>query len=243
MKEVNYGIDSPGVIRNLFILGATLIIAALWLPPLSVPRLLFKINALIFAIGGGLILEAVLMIAYSKHGKFRQRDRILALYQWKGDENILDVGTGSGLLMIGAAKKLTTGMCVGIDIWNTDELRGNSMLKTRLNVDAEGVTKKAEIVTRNILRTYFSDNRFDVVLSNQCLHNLPGLQERELACKEIHRVLKENGVAIISDFKYGKEIERSFKRLGMEAQTMGTYYLDTFPPLTIVKATKTPAGN
>lgn len=239
MKNVNYGIDSPGVIRNLFILGFTLIAAALWLPPISVPRLLFKINAIIFTIGGGLVLEAVLMILYSKYGKFRHRDRMLALHNWRGNENVLDVGTGSGMLMIAAAKRLTTGMCVGIDIWNTDELRGNSMLRTRQNVDDEGVTGRAEIVTRNILKTYFSNNRFDVILSNQCLHNLLGMQERELACREINRVLKKDGVAIISDFKYGKEIERVFKKLGMQVQNMGTYYLDTFPPLTIIKAAKT----
>lgn len=242
MKDADYGIDSPGVIRNLFLLGFTLILAALWLPPISVPGLLFKINALIFTIGAGLAGEAVLMIVYSKYGKFKQRDRILAQWRWRGDENVLDVGTGKGLLMIGAAKRLTTGMCVGIDIWNTDELRGNSMISTRSNVEAEGVERKTEIVTRNILKTYFSDNRFDVVLSNQCLHSLPGTEQREQACREIHRILREGGAAIISDYKYGKEIEKSFRKLGMDVKNAGTYYLDTFPPLSIIRATKEGRG-
>lgn len=238
MKDVNYGIDSPGVIRNLFLLGFTLILIALWLPPLSVPGLLFKMNALIFTIGAGLVCEAVLMIVYSKHGKLRHRDRILSQYSWRGDENVLDVGTGRGLLMIGVAKRLTNGMCVGIDIWNTDELRGNSMNMTRRIAEAEGVGDKTEIVTRNILKTYFSDDRFDVVVSNQCLHSLLGVGQREQACREIQRILKPEGIAIVSDYKYGKEIERSFRKLGMDVKNVGTYYIDTFPPLTIVRAIK-----
>jgi len=32
-----------------------------------------------------------------------------SLVSWQGNETVLDVGTGRGLLMIGAAKKLTTG--------------------------------------------------------------------------------------------------------------------------------------
>lgn len=35
---------------------------------------------------------------------------------WLEDESVLGVGTGLGLLMIGAAKKLTTGKSYGIDI-------------------------------------------------------------------------------------------------------------------------------
>lgn len=241
-EKANYGIDSPGVIRNLVILGFTLLLAALWLPPMHVPHLLFTINALVFTIGSGLVGEAVLMFAYSKFGKFRHRDRILALRQWRGDENVLDVGTGSGLLMIGAARKLTTGLCVGIDIWNREDIRGNSMLLTRQNVEAEGLSERTEIVTRNILKTYFSDNRFDVVLSNQCMHCLAGPAEREQACREIKRLLKDDGVAIISDFKYGREIEKYLGGLGMTVQKRGTYYFDTFPPLTIIEAKKVWSG-
>ncbi len=238
MEKADYGIDSPGVIRNLLIFGTTLILFAFWLPPIHVPHLLFTINALVFTIGASLLGESLLMIAYSKLGKLRHRERMLALYQWRGDENVLDVGTGSGLLMIGAAKRLTTGLCVGIDIWNREDVRGNSMILTRQNVEAEEVGDRTEIVTRNILKTYFSDNRFDVVLSNQCMHCLAGPAEREQACREIERVLKGGGVAIISDFKYGREIGKYLSGLGMTVHDRGTYYFDTFPPLTILEAFK-----
>jgi arsenite methyltransferase len=38
-------------------------------------------------------------------------------------ENVLDVGTGQGLLMNGAAKHLTTGKSIGIDIWISKDLQ------------------------------------------------------------------------------------------------------------------------
>ena len=49
-----------------------------------------------------------LMLLYSLRGKFHHRDRILALAKLRGDEDVLDVGTGRGLLLVGAAKKLVT---------------------------------------------------------------------------------------------------------------------------------------
>ena len=45
------------------------------------------------------------MLVYSKWGKFRHRDRMLNMIAWRGDEHVLDVGTGRGLLIIGAAKR------------------------------------------------------------------------------------------------------------------------------------------
>jgi ubiquinone/menaquinone biosynthesis C-methylase UbiE len=65
--------------------------------------------------GAVLLAEACLMLLYSLKGKFRHRDRMLALAQLHGDENVLDIGTGRGLLLVGAAKRLTTGRAVGLD--------------------------------------------------------------------------------------------------------------------------------
>ncbi len=38
----------------------------------------------------------------------------------QGNERILDIGCGRGLLLIGAAQRLTTGKAIGIDIWTVD---------------------------------------------------------------------------------------------------------------------------
>ena len=60
------------------------------------------------------LILASLMLASSRFGKFHARDRILARLKLRGDETVLDVGCGHGLLLIAAAKLLPRGHAVGI---------------------------------------------------------------------------------------------------------------------------------
>jgi len=237
MKKINYGIDAPKVIRNLLGIGVLLLLISLFLwfgffPQINFLRLSFLSPAIC------LIIAGLLMIAYSKYGKFKHRDRILKLHQWKGDEKVLDVGTGLGLLMIGAAKKLNSGKSYGIDIFNSYDLSDNTIEQTKLNTELEKVEDKTEILTENILKTNFNDNYFDVIVSNLCLHNIYKTEERKQACREIYRILKPGGETIISDFKHTGEYKKEFESMGMKVKKEGTYFFDTFPPLTIIKAIK-----
>src|SRR5262245_50202181 len=49
------------------------------------------------------------MVWYSYFGKLRMRERLLDRVPWRGDERVLDVGCGRGLMLLGAAARLTTG--------------------------------------------------------------------------------------------------------------------------------------
>lgn len=237
MNKANYGIDAPKVIRTLFLLGTVSMFVAALLSSGKFPAITnLKYSFLSTAIG--LILSALLMVLYSKFGKTKHRDRMLNMYEWKGDENVLDVGTGSGLLMIGAAKHLITGKSYGIDIFNSYDLSDNTIAHTKLNTRIEGVEDKTKILSENILKTNFSDEFFDVIISNLCLHNIYNKNERNQACREIFRLLKPGGVAIISDFKHNGEYQKVFEQLGMKVEKKGPYFLSTFPPLTITRATK-----
>ena len=237
MKKINYGIDAPKVIRNLLIIGFILL-ATSFLPSDLFPPISTFLHNYALAPGISLIASGLLMYAYAKFGKTKHRERILNLYKWKGDEQVLDVGTGLGLLMIGAAKKLTTGKSTGIDIFNKYDLSNNTIEQTKINAALENVSDKTEILVENILKTNFRDNYFDVVVSNLCLHNLYKADERKQACAEINRILKLGGKAIISDFKNTGEYKNTFATLGMNVQKAGNYFFDTFPPLTIIIATK-----
>ena len=68
-----------------------------------------------------------------------------------------------------------------------------------MNAELENVLQSVEILKENILKTNFENDCFDVIVSNVCLHNLYKTTERKQACNEIHRILKPNGKAIISD--------------------------------------------
>ena len=61
----------------------------------------------------------------SKYGKIAEREKLLKYIAWTGRERVLDVGCGRGLILVGAAKHLTTGHAVGIDIWQAEDLSGN----------------------------------------------------------------------------------------------------------------------
>lgn len=179
------------------------------------------------------------MLVYSMYGKRKHRDRILNKIDWKGDEAVLDVGTGRGLLMIGAAKRLTTGKSTGIDIWNAEDLTNNNMTNTMSNAVLEGVKHKVEIKNDNAMSMSFPDNTFDVVISNLCLHNIYNAEDRKKACDEIARVLKKEGTGVISDFKHMKEYEKNFRQAGLQTETFAASYFTTFPPLAILKIRKT----
>jgi arsenite methyltransferase len=233
MKKPDYGIDAPGVIRNLLMIGVVLLVAGgtarhfgrSWQYPC-------------LWTGGFLVVEGVLMLAYSKWGKLWHRDRILALHSWRGNERVLDVGTGRGLLLIGAAKRLTTGHAVGIDIWNAEDLSGNARARTEENLALEGVGAKCDLVNESAQKMGFGDGSFDVVVSNLCLHNIYDPLERRKAVLEIARVLKPGGEAILSDYKKTGEYGRTLSEAGLAVRRSMPNLLTTFPPLTIVVARK-----
>jgi arsenite methyltransferase len=234
-NRVDYGIDAPGVIRNLFLIGVACGLVAT-LSPIHVRGNSMDLRG--FWLPGAIFfVEAGLMLLYSLHGKFSHRDRMLALANLRGDESVLDVGTGRGLLLVGAAKRLTTGRAVGLDIWKTSDLSGNARERTEKVLEQEGVADRCKLLERPAQDTELPDGSFDVVLSNLCLHNISAKEERDAACREIVRVLKPGGVAVISDFKNAGQYARSFRAAGLTVRR--SYHpWDTFPPLTIVEARK-----
>ena len=238
MSKVNYGFDAPGIMRNLIIFGALTVFAGFATPLLFDNIILKYISYLIVLAGSIFFILGIAMFAYGIKGKYRTRDLMLSKIKWTGNENVLDIGTGQGLLMNGVATYLTTGKSVGIDIWNAKDLSNNTIDRTLRNAELEGVKNKIEVRNEDARNLSFEDNSFDVILSLLCIHNIEDKSEQEKACFEIARVLKPNGTALIGDYIPTTDYAKAFTKAGLKVKSSKPYFKTAYALMWIVEATK-----
>jgi arsenite methyltransferase len=214
----DYGIDAPGVVRNLFlaaVAGLLLwasIAAGLWSGVVGI----FQVGPAGLGVAIGCLGMGVYMFWSSRFGKLKERDEFLDHVEWQGNETVLDVGCGRGLLLVGAAKRLGNGgKAFGIDLWQTQDLSGNRPEAALENARLEGVAEGVEVKTADMRSIPFPDGTFDVVISKEAIHNVYARPERATALREIARVLKPGGVVVISDVRHFHEYVTELKNLGL----------------------------
>jgi ubiquinone/menaquinone biosynthesis C-methylase UbiE len=121
--------------------------------------------------------------------------------QLRGDERILDLGCGRGAVLLSAAKRLTTGRAVGVDIWSRTDQSGNSPRTAKENSAIEGVENRVALATADMTALPFPAATFDVIVSNVAIHNIRGLRRRLIAVDEAVRVLRPGGRVLIADLR------------------------------------------
>jgi len=180
--------------------------------------------------GGGFLGQAAVMLWGSKVGKLRLRDKILSPIPWRGDERVLDVGCGHGLMLLGAAKRLTSGRATGIDIWSQEDQKANSAEATMENARCEGVANRVELLKADAREIPFPADSFDVVLSSFAIHNLYEPAQRQQAIREMARVLRPGGRLALADIRHVAEYEQILRALGWpDIQAAGPYFLFVIP--------------
>jgi len=231
----DYGLDAPPLIYAMFVLGLTGVIFGFVLVWTSSRHVSLAYAVQIF--GLGCVILAALMFASSRFGKFRARDRLLERLKLRGDETVLDVGCGHGLLLIAAAKMLPRGRAVGIDIWSMDQ-SDNSRESTLRNATLEGVAQRVTVHDGDMRKMPFADRSFDATVAHFAIHNVRSREGRREAIREIVRTLNQAGQVAISDIisldLYADELRKS-DMLDVEISDLSFW---TFPPARTVTARK-----
>jgi arsenite methyltransferase len=238
-ERLDYGIDAPDNVRKFGIIGAIAVAVCVFLSATG-----FWVFSFIFGFAGMVsIFFLVTMIVASKYGKFRVRDAMISRIVWRGDERVLDIGCGHGLLLIAAAKQLTTGRAIGIDIWSQVDQGDNKPENTARNARIEGVDDRIEIRDGDARKLEFPDEYFDVVVSSLALHNICDKAEREQAIREITRVLKPGGRLAIFDIKCIHEYQQILLAAEMEQVELSGRSFWYLAPTFILTATKPMISN
>jgi len=202
----DYGFDSPHIPLGLVIAavlagyGTVILFARSWPWPAG----------LSLAIAVVFVLSAASFVWTTRRGKFIVWDELLDTLALRGDERLLDVGCGRGMVLILAAKRLPAGRAVGVDLWSTADQSGNREQATLRNAELEGVRDRIEVRTADMRQLPFPDQSFDVVTSSLAIHNIRDGQGREQALAEILRVLKAGGTAMIADILHAAAYRQFF---------------------------------
>ena len=112
-------------------------------------------------------------------------DKMLKMVEIEGNEKILDVGVGTGILEEIIANSITTGMIIGLD-----------KAKARLKV---ALSKKIFNTFLIISTAEKLPLKSEVFNYSFCILALHHFKNHLLALKEIHRALKKNGKLILCE--------------------------------------------
>jgi arsenite methyltransferase len=232
--SARYGIDRP-FIAGLFaaMVGLAAVFAVGGLLSDEPATSLGPIIAMVFFAFG-----FTMVVRGSKVGKPRIWRRVLDGLELRGDEDVLDVGCGRGLVLIEAAKRLTTGAATGIDIWRTRDQTGNSQESCEANAEAEGVADRVEVLTADATSLPFDDGRFDLVLASLSLGTMPVPRDREKTVDEMIRVLRPGGRIVVLDVRATDKVAALFQKANLVDVVRSPSHWSMYPPAQVVSAYK-----
>ncbi|MCA9942920.1 MAG: class I SAM-dependent methyltransferase [Ardenticatenaceae bacterium] len=195
----------PGWFYPLALLGIVLVIIAFAL--VSGEQWVIRVLLLAGAVLIGWVLTAVSRFVRRRwQRRSVVRQQILDAIPWRGDEAVLDVGCGSGMLLNGAAARLTSGKALGIDIW-AKHGGGGSLDLLYKQARVENVADRINFQEADARNMPFEDATFDVVLSSWALHHISrSSQDFGDAVSEMMRVLKPGGRIVVLDIAHMIEV-------------------------------------
>ena len=178
-----------------------------------------------YGLAGYFLLGAGGMLFYSRVGKLALRERLLDKIPWRGDERVLDVGCGRGLLAVGAAHRVSSGTVTGVDVWNRHAVSDNRAGSVLENAAIKGVKDRVAVEEGDARKLPFADSTFDVVVSNFVVHELKSRVDRQQMMREVARVLKPGGHVALVDFIFTDECVEDLRKVEVETERMRDGFL------------------
>jgi arsenite methyltransferase len=241
--KADYGQDVPGLVQEKFLMGGILAILGVVVRRRAgrqrpTDRLISLLGLTSLVMSTLPLLEGLALIFGSRVGKSRLRDSLLDGLHLQGDESVLDVGCGHGLLLIGAAKRLPQGKATGIDLWSQTDQGSNSKAATLMNAQIEGVADRVAVHDGDMRVLLFINNSFDAVIACQAVHNIESSEGRLQALREIVRVLKPGGKLALMDIFCIEEYREFLQAYGMQDVRVSGRNFWYYPPARTVSAWK-----
>jgi arsenite methyltransferase len=200
-----YGLDAPGPLVAAGVAG---------LAAVGVGVRVRAVRAVLWP-GLALVAYAVGHLWGSTVGKVRSARRLLGSIPWRGDEVVLDIGCGHGLFLVEAARHLTSGSAVGIDVWSQKDQWQNTPAAAIANARRAGVAGRVHVHDADARHLPFPDAAFDVVTSSLVIHNIPGREQRDQVLREVVRVLKPGGRVLIVDLAHTAHYASQLRAAGL----------------------------
>jgi ubiquinone/menaquinone biosynthesis C-methylase UbiE len=143
-----------------------------------------------------------------------------ALNKIKKKTNVLDIGCGDGFSTISICKKFPKCNFVGGDYSKNMIASANTLLKKE-KIKIQNIKFKV----LNLLELSSLNKKFDVVITDRCLINLPNKTLQKKAIRGIWQVLNKNGYYImVENFIEGHEkINKIRKRIGLPKISINWY--------------------
>lgn len=234
-SEPNYGIDAPPVVGAFLLLTIVFTLLGVFIGS-GAHSLAAAIGPWVAALAFG--VTAGLMISSSRKGKLRLWAEVLDQLELTGDELVLDVGCGRGLVLVEAARRLPAGHVTGIDLWRGKDQSGNNPAVTEVNAKIAGVADRVQVRTGDMTDLPFADASFDLVTASLAIHNIPLAEDRATAVREVTRVLRPGGRVVIVDIAKTGEYLSVLREQELEIVEQSGRRFATYPPSRVIVARK-----
>ena len=233
-SKPDYGLDLHTTMRSMFSrAGWTLLFAIVlyYVNHVEYPGVSARLLIVLGAIALAFLAAGIFMVWSSRVAKFQVRDEILDSLQLRGDERVLDLGCGAGLMLVGAAKRLKSGRVTGVDFSGAADA-------AKENAKLEGVADKVRIDSGNDVKLVYPDGQFDVAVSALAFHQISDANTRERLVREMLRTLKPGGRLAIFDILKVGEVSQVLRTAGANNVELSPARLLWCMPARYVKANK-----